>query len=429
MESSRFTRRQLLKFSGKVALACPLLGIFFSGTTDARTHTGIGEDLLEEIEHAAFRFFWDETNPETGLIKDRALLNGGDNRTLSSIAAIGFGLTALCIGAQRGYAPKDDLKARVLVTLRFLLRPETPSVNGFFYHFMNMDSGERAPRSELSSIDTAILLCGILTARQYFEDPQIASLATQIYERVNWPWMLNGGNTFAMGWTPENGFIKSRWDTYNELMMLYLLAIGSPTNPVPVSSWTAWARPTIEYQGIRYISGAPPLFIHQYSHAWFDFRNRRDAYANYFDNSVKATHAHKLFCLSLAKQFSDYGDALWGITASDSPHGYVAWGGPPAAGPIDGSVVPAAVAGSLPFLFKDTFKVLRTIRSRFRSTWGKYGFVDAFNPLTGWTNPDVLGIDLGISMLMAENARTGFVWKTFMANPEARKAMDLAGFH
>ncbi|HKD13918.1 MAG TPA: glucoamylase family protein, partial [Candidatus Angelobacter sp.] len=387
------------------------------------------EKLLEDLERAAFRFFWKEASSNTDLVKDRALVNGGDTRSLASIASTGFGLTALCIGAERRYESVTEIRKRVRSTLEFLLNSKPLTVNGFFYHFIDMNSGARAPNSELSSIDTAILLCGVLTARKYFQDAQITSLATQIYERVDWPWMLNGGPTFSMAWKPEDGFTQARWDTYNELMMLYLLAIGSPTKPIGPSAWAAWKRPTVEYKGIRYISGAAPLFIHQYSHAWFDFRNKRDAYANYFENSVKATRAHMLFCLSLADQFPDYTEKLWGITASDSVHGYVAWGGPPAEGPIDGTVVPAAAAGSLPFVPGETLKVLRTIRERYPKAWGEYGFVDAFNPLTHWVNPDVIGIDTGISMLMAENARTGFVWKTFMKNPEVQKAMKLAGFH
>lgn len=429
-----FTRRQVLKFAGKAALAYPLLGISSCAHNSVRAmplrsaFSTADDQLLDDMERAAFQFFWNEASTATGLVKDRALVNGGDTRTLASIAATGFALTALCIAAERGYASSSEIKARVRSTLDFLLNSTPLAVNGFFYHFMNMNSGARATGSELSSIDTAILLCGILTARACFQDRQITSLATQIYERVDFPWMLNGGATFSMAWKPENGFTQARWDTYNELMMLYLLAIGSPTHSIPASSWTAWARPTIQYQGINYISGAAPLFIHQYSQAWFDFRAKSDAYANYFDNSVKATQAHKLFCLSLTDKFPDYTDDLWGITASDSAHGYVAWGGPPAEGPIDGTVVPSAAAGSLPFLPRDTLKVLHTIRRRYPAAWGRYGFVDAFNPLTGWVNPDVIGIDLGISMLMAENARTGFAWKTFMKNPEAQRAMKLAGF-
>ena len=431
-KDGKITRREMLALCGRAALACPLIGSSceqLSAIEPPNKNVAADEKLLEDLERAAFRFFWKEASSNTDLVKDRALVNGGDTRSLASIASTGFGLTALCIGAERRYESVTEIRKRVRSTLEFLLNSKPLTVNGFFYHFIDMNSGARAPNSELSSIDTAILLCGVLTARKYFQDAQITSLATQIYERVDWPWMLNGGPTFSMAWKPEDGFTQARWDTYNELMMLYLLAIGSPTKPIGPSAWAAWKRPTVEYKGIRYISGAAPLFIHQYSHAWFDFRNKRDAYANYFENSVKATRAHMLFCLSLADQFPDYTEKLWGITASDSVHGYVAWGGPPAEGPIDGTVVPAAAAGSLPFVPGETLKVLRTIRERYPKAWGEYGFVDAFNPLTHWVNPDVIGIDTGISMLMAENARTGFVWKTFMKNPEVQKAMKLAGFH
>lgn len=303
-----------------------------------------------------------------------------------------------------------------------------PQQEGYFYHYVDMTTGVRASGSEVSSIDTAILLCGVLTCRQYFQDAQVQSLATQIYERVDWPWMLNGGSTFSMGWTPENGFLTTRWDTYSELMMLYLLALGSETYPAPVSTWSAWSRPSYTYQGLTYISSGAPLFTHQYSHAWFDFQNQKDAYADYFQNSIVATTAHRLFCTSLEPQFSDYGANLWGISSSDSVNGYVAWGGPPALGPIDGTVVPCATAGSLPFLYPQAMQVLRWIRGDYPQAWQLYGYVDAFNPLTGWYDQDVVGIDVGISMLMAENYRTGFVWDTFMRNPEAQNAMQLAGF-
>jgi hypothetical protein len=390
-------------------------------------YPGTDDQLLEEIEHAAFLFFWEQADPTTGQIKDRALAVGNDSRTVSSIAATGFGLTTLCIADQRGYLPTSQIAARVNATLNFLLNT-MPHVNGFFYHFVDTISGARAFNSEVSSIDTAILLCGVLNCRAHFSDPGITSLATQIYERVNWPWMLNGGATFSQGWTPESGFLPTRWDTYSELMMLYLLAMGSPTNPIPPSSWQAWTRPSLTYQGLTYITTTAPLFIHQYSQAWFDFRNKRDAFANYFQNSVTATQAHYLFCLSLAAQFSDYSDDLWGITSSDSRNGYVAWGGPPAIGPIDGTIVPCATGGSLPFYFSPCIHVLRWIRGHYPAAWQRYGFVDAFNPLTGWYDADVIGIDLGIMALMAENLRTGFVWQTFMQNPEVRNAMTLAGF-
>jgi hypothetical protein len=211
-------------------------------------------------------------------------------------------------------------------------------------------------------------------------------------------------------------------------MMIYLLAIGSPTHSVSSETWKAWKRPTVKFQEFTYISGNDPLFTHQYSQAWFDFRHKRDAYADYFANSVTATEAHKRFCISLRDEFPDYSAHLWGITASDSASDYQAWGGPPRIGRLDGSVVSCAPGGSLPFLQEDCVAVLRTIRERYPKAWGRYGFVDAFNPLTGWYDPDVLGIDLGITMLMAENARSGFVWNTFMKNKEMQQAMDKAGF-
>jgi hypothetical protein len=432
-------RRQFLARLGRAILFGPAAGSFLfqnacGGGSSTITppsqgdgYPGTDDQLLDDIEQAAFLFFWEGADTDTGQVKDRALAAGNDSSTLSSIASTGFGLTALCIGAHRSYQPASPILSRVQTTLNFLLN-QMPEQDGFFYHFVDMSSGARASGSEVSSIDTAILLCGVLTCRQYFQDAQVQSLATQIYERINWPWMLNGGSTFSMGWTPEQGFISTRWDTYSELMMLYLLALGSPTYPTPVSTWSAWSRPSFTYQGLTYISSGAPLFSHQYSHAWFDFQNETDAFADYFQNSIVATTAHRLFCISLAPQFSDYGSDLWGISSSDSVNGYVAWGGPPALGPIDGTLVPCASAGSLPFLYSDSIHVLRWIRGHYPQAWQRYGYVDAFNPLTGWYDPDVVGIDVGITMLMAENYRTGFVWDTFMKNSEAQAAMQKAGF-
>ncbi len=419
----------MLRNSG-IALASASLAPLLEARSPASTGSNdrADEELLDEIERAAFKFFWEEASPTTGQVKDRALATGGGSERMSSIAATGFGLAGLCIGDRRGYGKSPQIADRVRKALRFLVR--LPSEHGFFYHFIDMETGRRWEKCEVSSIDTSILLCGVLTARQHFADQEIRDLATRIYEQVDWPWMLDGGNTFSMGWHPESGFLAARWDHYCELMMIYLLAIGSPAHPVSPDTWREWSRPVVKYEGIEYISGRDPLFTHQYSHAWFDFRNRRDAYADYFENSVKATRAHKLFCLSLHDRFPDYGGDLWGISSSDYAGGYAAWGGPPPLGPIDGSIVPCATAGSLPFLFGDCIRVQHAIRERFGNrAWRRYGMVDAFNPLTGWYDADVLGIDLGITMLMAENHRTGFVWETFMKNPEAQQAMEKAGFH
>jgi hypothetical protein len=441
-----FNRRQLLALLGRMAALSSLPSVTFfpfgcgSGTPSVSPtppgggYPGTDDQLLEEIEKAGFLFFWEQADPVTGQVKDRAFAAGNDTRTVSSIASTGFGLTALCIGDQRGYQSSAAIAARVQATLSFVLNRLQPNgMNGFLYHFVDMTTGARAFNSEVSSIDTAILLCGVLMCRQHFsQDPQIPRLATQIYNNVNFAWMLNGGTTLSMGWKPETGFLAARWNAYCELMMLYLLAMASPTFAIPASSWSAWSRPTIQYHGLSYISGSDPLFVHQYSHTWYDFRGKKDAFANYFQNSITATQAHRLFCISLAGQFSDYSADLWGISASDSQKGYVAWGGPSAQGtpigPVDGSIVPCAAAGSLPFDFANTIHVLRRIRRQYPHAWQRYGYVDAFNPLTGWYDADVIGIDLGISVLMAENQRTQFVWNTFMKDPAAQSGMNLAGF-
>lgn len=383
--------------------------------------------LLEDLEKAAFQFFWEQASPKTGLVKDRCNVRTKDNSTVASIAATGFGLTGICIGQERGYVSFADAKERVLNTLRFLGTQMT-NHRGFYYHFANLNTGERIWDSEVSSIDTAILLCGILTCRQHFRSAEITRLAYDIFKRVEWNWLSEDTTLLPHGWSPESGFLPYRWDYYSELMMMYLLGLGSLSHPLPDKAWDAWTRMTFEYEGIRYIGSFAPLFINQYSQAWFDFRGKRDKYTDYFKNSMIATDVHRRFCIELGKQFPDYSDDLWGITASDSEYGYVVWGGPPETGPIDGTVVPSAAAGSLPFMPEGTLRVLKTIRTKYGAAWSHYGFVNAFNPLKNWYDTDVVGIDTGISMLMAENLRTGFVWTTFMKNPEARRGFERAGF-
>jgi len=386
------------------------------------------ESFLDDLISQGCQFFWEQASPVTGQVLDRARnnLNGArDPRRMASIAATGFGLTALCIADHRGYLPHSQIVERVRTTLDWHLN-QMPEVHGFFYHFTDVESGKRWRNSELSSIDTSILLCGIQTVRAHFADARIQQLAQQIYERVDWPWMLNDGQAFSMGWNPGSGFLSNRWSHYCELMMIYLLAIGSPTHPVSPDHWNNFVRPTVQYGPYSYISGNDPIFTHQYSQAWFDFRQKRDAYTDYFTNSVTATHAHKAFCLSMPNW---YNENYWGITASDSVRGYTVWGGPPSRGMIDGTVVPCAAAGSLAFVPGQCLSVLRALRAKYGSrAWGRYGFVDAFHPAANWFNPDVLGIDLGIGVVMAENLRSELIWNTFMRNPEAERAMHLVGF-
>jgi hypothetical protein len=409
--------------------------------------------FLDDMQRRACLYFTEQAGAQSGQVLDRAIATSTgalDARPMASIAATGFGLSALCIADKRSYFPRRQILDQVRRTLRF--HAETlPNVHGFFYHFNHVDTGARFGGSELSPIDTSLLLCGVLTARAHFHsDPEIVRLATLIYNRVDWPWMLNGGEAFAMGWDPRKGFQSGRWSHYCELMMIYLLALGSPTHPVSASTWDAFTRPTITYDGLTYISADDPLFVHQYSHAWFDFRHKRDKYADYFSNSITATRAHKAFCFALGQPYSaDY----WGISASDSAHGYTAWGGPNAAphpirpgepvadpplnptalarsfGGVDGSVVPNAAAGSLPFLPADCLRVLRSLKDTYPTSYGRYGFCDAFHPSANYYDPDVLGIDLGIGLLMSENLRSSFIWDTFSRNPEVAIAFQRAGFH
>jgi hypothetical protein len=432
----KITRRSATKLLGGAILtsliAPPLIAQQAATASPTYSRLLSDDDLafLEEMERAGCLYFSEQADPASGQVLDRATNKTAtgefDQHFAASIAATGFGLTTLCISDRRGYLPTDRIKKQVITTLDFHLN-KMPHEHGFFYHFSDVKTGKPLINVEVSSIDTAIFLCGVLTVRAYFNDPRITDLATQLYNRVDFPWMLNGGKTFSMGWHPETGFISTRWDHYSELMMLYLLAIGSPTHPIPAESWSAFTRPPMTFGPYSYISGRDPLFIHQYSHAWFDFARQRDAYADYFANSITATRAHKAFCLGLKR---GYTDDYWGVSASDWEHGYTAWGGPPLMGPVDGSVVPCAAAGSLPFLPRECVRVLRALRDNFGAdAWGRYGFCDAFHPDLHWFDPDVLGIDLGISVLMAENLRTAFVWDTFMQNPEPVAAMKACGFH
>jgi hypothetical protein len=394
-------------------------------------HSGLlspeDDQFLNDLEKANFQYFWEQASSKTGLVKDRCNVHIDDTGIVGSIAATGFGLTALCIGEKRGFVSRAAAQERVLVTLRSLWG-KLPNHRGFFYHWGNINTGERVWDSEVSSVDTTILLCGVLACREYFKAAEVYALANDIFDRVEWTWLSEDTTLLPHGWTPEIGFLPYRWDNYSELMMMYLLGLGSTSYPLREETWTAWKRLKFEYGNLRYIGSFAPLFVHQYSQAWFDFRGKRDKYADYFQNSVTATDVHRRFCLELGKRFPDYSDDLWGITASDSPDGYVIWGGPPLVGPIDGTVVPSASAGSLPFLPEPVMRVLRTIKNRYPTAWTKYGFVNAFNPLKNWYDSDVIGIDTGITMVMAENVRTGFIWNTFMKSAEAQLGMERAGF-
>lgn len=393
--------------------------------------SAIDNDLLDDLSRRSFRYFWEQTNSRTGLVLDRALTitsapDPSAAPNIASIAATGFGLTAFCIAADHRWISYDVARKRVLTALQFLANG-APQEHGWFYHFMDASTGERRWKSEVSSIDTALLMGGVLTARQYFaHDPEIKSLATEIYNRIDFPWMMSGQDFFSHGWTPEKGFLPYRWDTYSELLILYVLGIGSPTHPIPHGVWDKWKLPVVEDGNYVYVGGGP-LFIHQYSQAWLDLRGRRNSRMDYFANSIAATRAQRdMFSQRLSREFPAYSKDLWGVTASDSVGGYTDWGGTHTR--VDGTVVPSAAAGSVMFAPDICIPALRTMLVKYgHKIYGRYGFTDAFNPETGWLSPYMIGIDAGVTLLSAENLRTGSVWRWFMSNREPADALDAVG--
>jgi hypothetical protein len=394
------------------------------------------EKFLDELESRGVQFFVSYAEPVTGLMPDRGKADGSGPGDVASIASVGFGLSCLCVGEERGWVPHDKAYDLSLRVIRFL-RNKAPQEHGYFYHWLTMKTGERAWDSELSSIDTALLMAGVLMVRQHFAGTELAKAADDLYGRVEWPWMLSPNGTLWMGWRKPKGFY-SQWGDFNEGPLLYLLALGSQTHPLPSSAWHAWKRtPVITYAGLTYMQ-CPPLFTHQYPQCWFDLRGLRDDEADFFRNSQLATISQRQWMIDeLAPVHHDYGPNMWGLSASDKEGDYTAWGGPPLNEQnkrdidkdVDGSVTPHAPAGSLAFEPRLCLDDLENMRSIYgEKAFLKYGFVDAFNPESGWYDKDVLGIDIGPSVLMAENCRTGFVWKTFMSCPEAKAALRAAGF-
>ena len=429
--------------------------------------------LLDTISERTFRWFWDTTEPRTGLTPDR-----WPRRTFSSVAAIGFALTAYPIGAERGWITRAQAAERSRTTLRFLLDlPQgdgasgTAGYQGFFYHFLEFETGHRYRDVELSTIDTALLLGGALFCQSYYRgidaiEGEIRTLADSLYRRVNWPWFLRRPNTLSMGWRPERGFIPSSWTGYNEAMLLILLGLGSPTHPLPDGAWQAWtgtyawntvfAQPHLDFA---------PLFGHQYSHVWIDFRGIRDDYMrargiDYFENSRRATLAQRQYAIANPAGWRGYGADIWGLTASDGPfdgsltidgierrfHTYWARGISSAERNDDGTIAPTAAVASLPFTPEWSTRAAVAMREGFGGlAWGQYGFLDAFNPTLreaparplqhghvvpghGWVDDDYLGIDQGPILAMLENHRSALVWKTTRRNPYLIRGLRRAGF-
>jgi len=389
--------------------------------------------LINEIQRRAFLYFLDHAEPHTGLVRDRASNFGEESKTVASTAATGFALASMPVGVERGWVSRAKAASYCERCLEYLLRV-APSEHGFFYHFMDMRTGERAWRCEVSSIDTALLLAGALTAGSYFGG-RTNALAQVLLGRADFGWMLTDGGsqpnslTLCHGWTPEAGFLPSRWDTYAEQSILYLLAMGSPTHPIPPQCWDAVQRPIGEYAGLKTFFGGP-LFIHQYSHAFVDFRGKVDRMGfDYWQASVNATLANRRFCIDQAERFRGYGPDCWGLSASDCVDGYHAHGAPPGWAGHDGTIAPYSALASVPFAPRHCIALARHLRrSHADKLWGRYGFSSAFNVSRNWWSKDVVGIDLGCAVLMIENYRTGLVWKLCSRVEALSRGLRAAGF-
>ncbi len=399
--------------------------------------------ILDTIQHTAFQFFWSEANPANGLIKDRSASGAP-----CSIASTGFGLSAICIGVDHGWVSRAAARDRVLAALKTFWYGPQGDGNGYigefglFYHFLDMATARRTWSSELSTIDTGLLLAGIVDARQYFDgtdslETLVRALADSIYYRMRWDYMRNGNPGIMMGYMPGQGFQPyGQWVGYNEASIMYILALGSPTHGIDYSGWQKWTSGYQWQNQLGYIYVIfPPLFGHQYSACWIDYRNIDDDYmrwvgSTYFLNSRSATLAQRAYCVMNPLAYTGYSDTLWGITASDSPTGYSARGAPPAQND-DGTLVPTAPISSIAFAPEAVLPVIRNMWNNYRAQlWTPYGFRDAFNLSTkpAWYDTDIIGIDQGPEIIMIENYRTGKVWDRFMKNPDVQRGLANALF-
>lgn len=394
--------------------------------------------LLDLESNLSFNFFWNEANcdkksPGFGLIRDRA----PGSKNIASIASVGFGLSALAIGAERGYIPRSCAYERALGTLNTILY-NVDNVYGFYYHFLYMDNGKRALKSEVSIIDTAIAVNGAILCGEYFGG-EIKEKAYKIYSRINWDWFVDKKRElFYMSYTPEKGF-SGWWDFYAEQLMLYILASGSPTYRTNPDLLYKFFRNTVSCPG----SEAPfinswygSIFTYQFSHAWFDFRNKKDLLGiDWWENSVNAIKANRQYCIDMGEYFKTFHSRSWGLTPCDGPWGYNGRYGTAPSGIIntehvaDGTVPPAGPAGSISFVPEESKEALLYMYSNHEKLWSKYGFKDAYNLDVDhkWYASNVIGIDKGISLLMIENYRTEFIWSHFMKNPYILQGMKLCG--
>lgn len=417
-------------------------------------------ELLEGLQLDSFRYFLEESNPHNGLVPDSTR-----DGSPSSITSVGFALAAYAVGVDRNIITRVEAIELTLATLRFFWEspqgeePDATGHRGFFYHFLDMETGRRGPGSELSTIDTTFLLGGMLTAAAFFDgeaadEREIRSLADAIYRRVDWQWAQNGGQAVTHGWTPERGFLRYRWEGYSEALLLYLLGLGSPTYPLPEMSYAAWTT-TYRWKkvyGWEFLYSGP-LFTHQLSHVWVDFRGIQDDYMrergiDYFENSRRASLVQQQYAIRNPRKFRGYSDLCWGITASDGPgpatrridgverrfFDYKARGIP--YGPDDGTVAPWAMVASLPFAPEIVVPSLRHFTEAYPQMRGEYGlmcslnrtFGDGSREEDGWHSAHHYGLDQGPIILMIENYRSESLWRWMKQCPYLISGLRRAGF-
>ena len=367
--------------------------------------------LLKKIERDTFQYFTRMSDKETGLTRDSSRPGSP-----ASIAATGFSLAALAIGADNKWIPETWARDTLRKTLKNLLS-KAQHEKGFFYHFLDPRSSRRVWTSEASSIDTALLIAGALVAAQYYPGTEIERMAHDLYERVEWDWMLNGTDMICMGWKPESGFLPYYWDTYNEHLIIQALAIGSPTHPVGKDVWNAWQRLEDDYNGHHIVyAHSGSLFTYQFPQAFIDFRNLDDAGINYYENSKAASLANREYSLSFRQTHKSYSEFSWGLSASVGPGGYKAYGSKPGEGLQDGTIAPYAAIGSILFTPRESMDAIRFFYTQYeKELYGHFGFKDAFNLDKRWWADEYIGIDQGITLLMLENfLNDGAIWKRFM---------------
>lgn len=433
-----------------------------------------GDPVINNLQRRTFRFFWDTTNKQNGMAPDRF-----PSPSFASTAAVGFALTAYVVGSERGYVSRGQARLRTLRTLRFLESlPQGPDetgmagYKGFFYHFVHMHNGQRFGTSELSTVDTALLLGGVLLAQTYFDkdssaEAEIRELAEKIYSRVDWTWAQNRPPMLSHGWRPETGFLRFDWRGYNEGMLMYILALGSPTHAIEPEAWNEWMRTYKDtygkFMGQEFLSFGPQ-FGHQYSHVWIDFRGIRDEFNrekgfDYFENSRRAAYAQREYARQNPMRWRGYDSEIWGLSACDGPadtvqiynneeRGFFTYAARSTASVHvldDGTIAPTAAVASIAFAPEIVIPTIRAFRARFgENLYQKYGFLDSVNPSftftdvplrhgrivenVGWVAEDYLGIDQGPIVAMIENYRSGLIWNLMKNNPHIRRGLQRAGF-